>query len=77
MFSEEEWKILYTKIHHTKIYPKIPPTIKEDILWVAQLGGFLARKNDGQPGPMTLWRGWKRLFDFVEGWNFALALHNT
>lgn len=77
LLAEEEWKILYTKIYHTKNYPKIPPTIKEAILWVAQLGGFLARKNDGQPGPITLWRGWKRLFDFVEGWNLALTLHDT
>jgi hypothetical protein len=39
--------------------------------WIAQLGGFLARKGDKKPGPITLWRGWKRLTDLLEGWNLA------
>ncbi|HAT7800149.1 TPA: IS4 family transposase, partial [Legionella pneumophila] len=45
----------------------------EAVKWIAQLGGFLARKNDGEPGPITLWRGWKRLVDLAEGWNLALS----
>ena len=28
---------------------------------VARLGGFLARKRDGDPGWLTLWRGWQKL----------------
>ncbi len=32
---------------------------------VAQLGGFLARKCDGEPGPKTLWRGLQRLQDIA------------
>lgn len=27
----------------------------------AKLGGFLGRKNDGDPGWLTLWRGWQHL----------------
>lgn len=27
----------------------------------ARLGGFLARKSDGDPGWLTLWRGWQQL----------------
>lgn len=57
LLSEEEWKALYSKIHKTNNYPKTPPPIKEAIRWIAQLGGFLARKRDGDPGPITLWRG--------------------
>jgi hypothetical protein len=34
---------------------------------VAQLGGFLARKSDGDPGWLTLWRGWQVLDLLVEG----------
>jgi Transposase DNA-binding/Transposase Tn5 dimerisation domain len=36
-----------------------------DQFWraVAGLGGFLARKGDGDPGWQTLWRGWQRLQD--------------
>lgn len=71
VLAEGEWKVLYAKIHHTKEYPDRPPTIKEAVRWIAQLGGFLARKSDGEPGPITLWRGWKRLIDLSEGWNLA------
>jgi len=74
LLKEEEWKVLYTKIHRLKSCPITPPTIRDAVRWVAQLGGFLARNNDKEPGFITLWRGWKRLFDLTEGWNFALGL---
>ena len=32
---------------------------------VAKLGGFLARKGDGEPGWITIWRGWEKLNAFV------------
>jgi hypothetical protein len=32
---------------------------------VAMLGGFLARKGDGHPGWITLWRGWEKLNTYV------------
>ena len=31
--------------------------LREAVRMVAQLGGFLARKGDGEPGVKTLWRG--------------------
>jgi hypothetical protein len=45
-------------------------------LWItiARLGGFLARKSDGTPGWQTLWRGWHRLRDMIDG---AVLLKNT
>lgn len=70
LLAEEEWKVLYAKIHR-KPCPNIAPTIKETVLWIAQLGGHLARKNDPEPGPSALWKGWKRLFDLAEGWKLA------
>jgi hypothetical protein len=73
ILAPEEWRVLYSKINATNNYPPNPPTIKEAVLWIAKLGGFLGRKNDGDPGPITLWRGWRRLFDLVEGWNLALS----
>jgi hypothetical protein len=71
LLAEEEWKVLYSKINQTKSFPKKPPTIKIAIRWIAQLGGFLGRKGDGEPGIITLWRGWKRLTDLSEGWRLA------
>lgn len=34
---------------------------------VANLGGFIGRKSDGQPGWQTLWGGWLRLLDMLWG----------
>ena len=73
LLEEHEWKVLYSKFRQTKRYPKTPPTIRETVRWIAQLGGFLARKGDGDPGTITLWRGWKRLNDLSEGWSLAHA----
>ena len=41
---------------------------------VAQLGGFLARNSDGDPGWQTIWRGWARLMAMIDGYAIALAL---
>lgn len=71
ILTDDEWKVLYTKMLKTKDYPAIPPPIREIVRWIAKLGGFLARKNDLEPGPIALWKGWKRLFDLAEGWKLA------
>jgi hypothetical protein len=71
LLAGDEWKVLYHKVKKTKSLPKEVPTLKEVVQWIAQLGGFLARKGDGDPGPIALWRGWKRLCDLSEGWNLA------
>lgn len=36
---------------------------------VARLGGFIGRKGDGEPGWLTIWRGWQRLVWISEGVN--------
>lgn len=61
VLSDAEWKALYIKIKRTATLPKEPPTLRQAIRWIAQLGGFLGRKGDGDPGPTTLWRGWQVL----------------
>jgi hypothetical protein len=42
-------------------------TVAAFVRGVAQLGGFLGRKCDGQPGWKVLWRGYKKLQALVEG----------
>lgn len=32
---------------------------------IAKLGGFLGRKGDGEPGWITIWRGWEKLNTYV------------
>ena len=42
-------------------------TVREFLRGVARLGGYLGRTRDGSPGWKTLWRGYQRLQDMVEG----------
>ena len=67
-----EWQALYAQIHQSTTVPLTPPTLREATRWIAQLGGFLARTSDGEPGVQTLWRGWRRLEDVAAMW---LLLH--
>ena len=38
---------------------------------LAKLGGFLGRKSDGEPGWITIWRGWEKLNMLVRGAELA------
>jgi len=66
--TKNEWKALYCRVKKTNKLPDKPPTLKEAIHWIAQLGGFLNRRSDGEPGMTTIWRGWKRLQDITATW---------
>jgi hypothetical protein len=69
VLSEEGWKALYITIHRSPIPPDEPSTIAAAVRWIAQLGGFLGRKSDGEPGAKVLWRGLQRLQDLTLMWN--------
>ena len=64
-FEEHEWKALYCFVNRTEQLPIKAPPLRQAVRMVAQLGGFLARKCDGEPGPKTLWRGLQRLQDIA------------
>lgn len=66
--APHEWQALACRIHQTPTPPATPPTLREATRWIAQLGGFLARTGDGEPGVITLWRGWRRLHDLADAW---------
>jgi hypothetical protein len=68
VLTDDEWKVLYSRIHLSNKLPKKQPTIREAIRWIARLGGFLDRKGDGEPGPLVLWRGWQVLQEMVPLW---------
>lgn len=72
--SELEWTVLMAKSSRSGNLSATPPSIAEALIAIARLGGYLARKTDGPPGTLVLWRGWKRLMDIAEGW--AMALRN-
>jgi len=71
VLEAHEWQALYCKTHDTPVPPATPPTLHEAVLWIAQLGGFLARRHDGDPGAKTIWRGLRRLSDIASTWELA------
>src|SRR3989304_6726348 len=62
--DEEMWAVLEAKFSR----PKEGWTYRSTLVAIARLGGFLARKGDGDPGWLTLWRGWQRLVRLAEGY---------
>jgi len=70
LFSEKEWQTIYLMSKKTKP-PKRPPTLKEISRMLAQLGGFLARKGDGDPGIKNIWRGYRALHNYVDALEIA------
>src|SRR5262249_20427549 len=45
--------------------PAQPPPLREMVRALAQLGGFLARAGDGEPGIKSIWQGYQRLHEFI------------
>ena len=65
--SDNQWRALAAyKNRSTK--PLAQPTLHQAVRWIAQLGGFLGRNSDGDPGVKTLWQGWQRLHDITQTW---------
>lgn len=64
-----EWQALYAFIHRSQSLPDTAPSLRQAVRWIGQLGGFLARKGDGEPGVKVLWRGWTRLQDITQTWS--------
>jgi hypothetical protein len=46
-----------------KPQPGEPPSLNAVLRLIAQLGGFLGRKSDGEPGVKTIWQGLQRVMD--------------
>jgi hypothetical protein len=65
-----EWQALYCFLHKSNQPPSTVPSLQQAVFWIARLGGFLGRKRDGNPGPISLWRGLQRLSDIAEAWLF-------
>jgi hypothetical protein len=63
LLDADEWQGLYCRIHRVSIAPTHPPTLRQAVRWIAQLGGFQGRKRDGEPGVTVLWKGFQHLVD--------------
>ena len=75
LLEPEEWQAAY--ILAKKPLPTAPPRLNEVLRLIAQLGGFLGRKGDGEPGVKTIWLGLQRVMDFAAGIKFAREAHGS
>jgi hypothetical protein len=74
VLTKHEWQALWIRKNRRLIKegklepvpPEVPPTVHEAMRWLAMQGGFLGRKGDGEPGLITIWRGWLTLKPAVE-----------
>jgi len=66
IFEPQEWKPVW-KVLLRSDPPATPPTLGEMTLLVAELGGYIRRK-DSPPGPQTVWIGLQRMYDFAICW---------
>ena len=66
-FTELEWQIIYLMYHPNQPLPEQPPPLGETVRSLARMGGFLARRHDGEPGVKAIWTGLTRLCDIVIG----------
>ena len=71
-FDDDQWKALVV-FKTKKPPPPQPLTLRQMIVLVATLGGFIARKHDGEPGTQTLWIGLQRMDDITAMYQSAVA----
>jgi hypothetical protein len=72
-FEPREWQTIYL-MQTRKPPPKKPPGLRTMTRYLAQLGGFLARKHDGEPGTKTIWQGYQRLNDYMSAIELSRAV---
>ena len=71
LLTEIEWKVLWKSVEKNKKLPLIPPAAAWAYQAVARLGGWSNSKQTGKASWATIWNGWSRLNERLEG--FLLA----
>ena len=59
VFTLSEWQALAAYMQRSPQPPQQAPSLCQATRWIGQLGGFIGRKRDGEPGVKVLWRGWE------------------
>lgn len=67
IFEPAEWKSV-CQVTRKGPPPKDPPPLREMVRMVAQLGGYVNRRRDDEPGPQTVWLGLQRMYDMAQCW---------
>jgi Transposase Tn5 dimerisation domain/Transposase DNA-binding len=74
VFEPREWQTIYT-MQYQSPPPDQPPPLRDTVRALAQLGGFLARTGDGEPGIKSIWQGYQRLYEFIYAVETYLAVN--
>jgi len=75
ILSEEEWHVL-SAWATGKITDKAP-NVRQAMRWIGNLGGWLPRGKQDNPGTTCMWRGLARLPSMVQGYLLALKVHGV
>jgi hypothetical protein len=54
--------------------PLKPILLKDAIILIAQMGGYLTRKSDSLPGPKALWQGLTQLYHVLYAQEMLIKL---
>lgn len=65
--TKDEWRVLARNFDPTRKDPQ-PPTMKQAMLWIGQLGGHIRCKRATMPGVKTIWRGYRALMLMIVGY---------
>jgi hypothetical protein len=68
VFEESEWKAVVVVLKGRPALAQ-KPTLGEMVHLVGELGGYVRRKNDPQPGMKSMWIGFMRVADFARCWD--------
>lgn len=68
VFDVSEWKAVY-QVTQKKPPPETPPTLREMVRMIGQLGGFVNRSIGAMPGVETIWKGLQRMHDMALCWD--------
>ena len=74
ILREDEWKVLWVSTRHSAP-PSTAPSKRWACLAVAKRGGFTDTKRTGRPGWDTMWHGWFRLQERLEGYQISKLAH--
>ena len=74
LFEPDEWRAAF--ILNKKPVPRQMPPLNTVVRLIAQRGGFLGRKHDGEPGARTIWLGMQEIAVFVAGARYARQLND-
>lgn len=71
LLTTEEWQCLYAISNPRKPLPAKPPALSWAYYTIAKMGGWMDTKRNGRVGWQSVWKGWRRFQDRLEGWRIA------